>query len=504
MGPQLSDRGLPRVRPAVAARSARRTSSGGRAAPLRASPSVRTCRGSRARPSSRRQGAAATYDRARGRRGQEAPQWISKSNRALVSHSVVRPLRAVMGPFVTRALAGGARLLGHGGRGHPGPLPAQGATPGSVDVLRGASSGPPTGASTSPSSAPTASTSYPADPLSGRRDGVGRGGAAAGRHRALTRSPDRHAPGPQPPLPGAPRRAPGRRDPGRGRATPGAGAGWCHVRSGAARRGRRPAGASGPGRRSPSASSRCSSPWRPVAHDLHARALLPAGRARAGGGTPDVHQRPGRPRRAAQPRSRRSATCWQRCAPRWDRWRSSASRAAGTGPASGRTRTTSRPTSGPCSTQGFASTQRFSLGGQARMAVGVVIPSVDAAFVEVFTFDQLEHTLSILRNSLLAGTALVTAVGALLGLVVAAGAAPRGPGGQRGGGAGRRRPRHPPRAEADPTWPAWCVSSTRWRTPSSSASSGRPASPPTSATSCAPRWPRWPPRWRCSVAAATS
>src|SRR6476620_9431551 len=44
--------------------------------------------------------------------------------------------------------------------------------------------------------------------------------------------------------------------------------------------------------------------------------------------------------------------------------------------------------------QGVTSTQRFSLGGQARMAVGVVIPSVDAAFVEVFTFDQLEHTLS--------------------------------------------------------------------------------------------------------------
>ena len=65
--------------------------------------------------------------------------------------------------------------------------------------------------------------------------------------------------------------------------------------------------------------------------------------------------------------------------------------------------------------KGVTSTQRFSLGDQARMAVGVVIPSVDATFVEVFTFDQLEHTLSILRNSLLAGAALVTAIGALLG-----------------------------------------------------------------------------------------
>jgi two-component system sensor histidine kinase MtrB len=65
--------------------------------------------------------------------------------------------------------------------------------------------------------------------------------------------------------------------------------------------------------------------------------------------------------------------------------------------------------------QGVTSSQRFSLGGQARMAVGVVIPSVDAAFVEVFSFDQLEHTLSILRNSLLAGTAVVTSIGALLG-----------------------------------------------------------------------------------------
>ncbi|MDQ4129979.1 MAG: HAMP domain-containing histidine kinase, partial [Actinomycetota bacterium] len=68
---------------------------------------------------------------------------------------------------------------------------------------------------------------------------------------------------------------------------------------------------------------------------------------------------------------------------------------------------------------GTSARQRFRLGGEPRLAVGVPLRSLDAAYFEVFPLRELTHTLAILRNTL-AGAAAVTALaGAAMGLVVA-------------------------------------------------------------------------------------
>jgi two-component system, OmpR family, sensor histidine kinase MtrB len=59
--------------------------------------------------------------------------------------------------------------------------------------------------------------------------------------------------------------------------------------------------------------------------------------------------------------------------------------------------------------------QRFFANGEPVLAVGVTMPTVDAAYIEIFRLDSLQNTLSALRNSLLAGTAFAIVVGATLG-----------------------------------------------------------------------------------------
>ena len=65
--------------------------------------------------------------------------------------------------------------------------------------------------------------------------------------------------------------------------------------------------------------------------------------------------------------------------------------------------------------RGISGRQRFSDKGNPVLVVGVVIPSVDAQYVEVFPMETLRHTLALLRNSLMVGTALALSVGAFLG-----------------------------------------------------------------------------------------
>lgn len=64
---------------------------------------------------------------------------------------------------------------------------------------------------------------------------------------------------------------------------------------------------------------------------------------------------------------------------------------------------------------GISGRQRFTNGGAPLLVVGVVMPSVDAQYVEVFPMETLRRTLGLLRNSLMAGTMLALAVGAFLG-----------------------------------------------------------------------------------------
>jgi signal transduction histidine kinase len=64
---------------------------------------------------------------------------------------------------------------------------------------------------------------------------------------------------------------------------------------------------------------------------------------------------------------------------------------------------------------GTPATQHFSLNGSPQMVVGLPVPSVDAAYFEVFSLDELARTLRILALAL-AGAALVTtAAGAVIG-----------------------------------------------------------------------------------------
>jgi signal transduction histidine kinase len=64
---------------------------------------------------------------------------------------------------------------------------------------------------------------------------------------------------------------------------------------------------------------------------------------------------------------------------------------------------------------GMSGTQRFSNGGRPFLAVGVVMPAVGADYVEVFPLESLRHTLSVLRNSVLAGVAGGLLLGAAMG-----------------------------------------------------------------------------------------
>jgi signal transduction histidine kinase len=64
---------------------------------------------------------------------------------------------------------------------------------------------------------------------------------------------------------------------------------------------------------------------------------------------------------------------------------------------------------------GVSGQQRFTDGGRSLLAVGVVMPAVGADYVEVFPLESLRHTLSVLRNSLIAGTLGGLLLGAGLG-----------------------------------------------------------------------------------------
>lgn len=55
--------------------------------------------------------------------------------------------------------------------------------------------------------------------------------------------------------------------------------------------------------------------------------------------------------------------------------------------------------------------------GQTKMAIGIPLPAVGAAYFEVFPLEVLSRTLLVLRNSLAAGAVVTTLAGAGLGLV---------------------------------------------------------------------------------------
>lgn len=65
--------------------------------------------------------------------------------------------------------------------------------------------------------------------------------------------------------------------------------------------------------------------------------------------------------------------------------------------------------------EGNAARQRAVIGGNPALAVGVPLPAADAAYFEVFPYDELERTLSTLGWSLLAAASITTIIGALVG-----------------------------------------------------------------------------------------
>ncbi len=67
---------------------------------------------------------------------------------------------------------------------------------------------------------------------------------------------------------------------------------------------------------------------------------------------------------------------------------------------------------------GTAGRQRFRLDDEPRLAVGVPLRGMDAAYFEVFSLQELAHTLSILRNTLAGAAALTALAGAGMGLLV--------------------------------------------------------------------------------------
>ncbi len=64
---------------------------------------------------------------------------------------------------------------------------------------------------------------------------------------------------------------------------------------------------------------------------------------------------------------------------------------------------------------GTPATQHFVLGNTPQMAVGLPIPSVNAAYFEVFSLDDLSRTLRILALALAAAALLTTVAGAVIG-----------------------------------------------------------------------------------------
>ena len=64
---------------------------------------------------------------------------------------------------------------------------------------------------------------------------------------------------------------------------------------------------------------------------------------------------------------------------------------------------------------GTPARQHFRLDAVPRLAVGVPIPAVEAAYFETFSFETLERTLEILQNSLVAAAVMTTLAGAAMG-----------------------------------------------------------------------------------------
>jgi signal transduction histidine kinase len=64
---------------------------------------------------------------------------------------------------------------------------------------------------------------------------------------------------------------------------------------------------------------------------------------------------------------------------------------------------------------GTPASQRFSLAGSLQMGVGIPIPVVGAAYFEVFSLQELDHTLRILALTLAAGSVAITLAGIVIG-----------------------------------------------------------------------------------------
>ncbi len=67
-------------------------------------------------------------------------------------------------------------------------------------------------------------------------------------------------------------------------------------------------------------------------------------------------------------------------------------------------------------TSGQPARQRIEVDGARYIAMGVPIPSVNAAYFELDPFGELDRTLAVIRNSLLGAAAVTTIAGLLLGL----------------------------------------------------------------------------------------
>jgi signal transduction histidine kinase len=66
-------------------------------------------------------------------------------------------------------------------------------------------------------------------------------------------------------------------------------------------------------------------------------------------------------------------------------------------------------------TGGTPASQRFNLAGSLEMGVGIPIPVVGAAYFEVFSLQELDHTLRILALTLAAGSVAITIAGVVIG-----------------------------------------------------------------------------------------
>ncbi len=64
---------------------------------------------------------------------------------------------------------------------------------------------------------------------------------------------------------------------------------------------------------------------------------------------------------------------------------------------------------------GKAGRQRFTLGGEPALAVGIPVPVIGGAFYEVFVLDELHNTLAVIRNSLFAAAVTTAIAAAALG-----------------------------------------------------------------------------------------